>query len=94
MFSFDILQSELCMDFSLCLFPFHPFDLITPIKLGQDTYNEVPPHESFSLKRGNYYQVEKGAESGKLQELAITCCIYGIFRAMDPAPTSTLILCH
>jgi hypothetical protein len=80
MLSFDILQSELGMDFFLCLFSFHPFDLITPIKLGQDTYNEVPPHKIFSLKQGNYYQLEKGAESGKLQELAITCCIYGIFR--------------
>jgi hypothetical protein len=82
------------MDFSLCLFPFYPFDLITPITLGQDTYNEVPPHEIFSLKQGNYYQLAKGAESGNLQELAITWCIYGIFRARDPAPTSTLILGH
>jgi len=81
------------MDFSLCLFPFHPFHLITRIKLGQDTYNEVPPHAIFSFKRGNYYQLEKGAESGKLQTLAITCCTYGIFRAGDPAPISTLI-CH
>jgi hypothetical protein len=62
--------------------------------LGQDIFHEVPPHEIFSLKRGNYYQLEKSEESGKLQELAITGRIYGTFRARDPAPTSILILCH
>jgi hypothetical protein len=82
------------MDFSLCLFPSHPSDLITPIKLDVDTYHDVPPREIFPLKRRNHNQLEKGAESGKLQELAITCCIYGIFRARNPAPTSILILCH
>jgi hypothetical protein len=43
--------------------PISSFLLITPIKLDQDTYNEVPPQEIFSFKWGTIINLRRAQKA-------------------------------